>query len=50
MLGFETVPSVSEPPSAVLPTVPWEPLEFLTNVSKFIKHMARHRVELGPTA
>ena len=35
----------------VLPTVPWEPLEFLTNVGeKMKKKLARQKLEPGPTA
>ena len=31
----------------VLPTVPWEPLEVLINVSEIKKNLARQRLDLG---
>ena len=35
--GWDSNPYVPLPNPVVLPTVPWEPVEFLTNVSKMIK-------------
>ena len=36
--------------SVVLHSLPWEPLEFLTNVSEIIKYMGEQRTEPRPTA
>ena len=48
--GWDSHPDQPLPNPVVLPTVPWEQSELLTNVIDIMKRFERLRFEPGPTA